>query len=232
MWSRIAVIGAICAALLLGVYFLVGGGHRSAPAQATHGSEQDIKVSSSEIRIDFGGKPEGPAATLDLGDNGVLGAFNGQIVTLAPRPILFVDGKANVSGGAPATPALQASYAKLRAFMTAHKLKAAGPPIALNEDFDTAKHIWKYRAGIPLAGAPATPPAAGEGVVLAKSYGGTAVRFVHLGDPNQAESTYAKIAQWMQLKSLTASGPSWEEYTSDPQTPVSTWRTNIYVPLG
>ena len=234
MRSRIAIIGAACSALLLMVYFLVGVfAHRSVPVQTTKGDGQAVKVSPSEIRIDFGAKPKSaPGAALDLSDDGVAGAFDGQIVSLAPRPILLVDGEANVSRGASATPALQASYAKIRAFIAAHKLKAAGPPIAINKDFDTVKHIWKYRAGIPLAEAPAIPPAASDGIVLAKSYGGTAVRFVHPGDPNQAEATYGKIAQWMQSKSLTASGPSWEEYVSDPQTPVSSWRTNIYVPLG
>ena len=232
MWSRITIIGVACVALLLAVYFLVGVGHRAAPVRGPQPANKEGKAATSEIRIDFGAKPKRPAETLNLGDNGVLTAFDGQIMSLAGRPILFVDGEANVSGGAPATPALQASYAKIRAFMTAHKLKAAGPPIAINKDFDTVRHVWKYRAGIPLAAPPATPPAAGEGIVLAKSYSGTAARFVHVGDPNQAESTYTNIAHWMQSKSLVASGPSWEEYTSDPNAPVSSWRTNIYVPLG
>jgi effector-binding domain-containing protein len=116
--------------------------------------------------------------------------------------------------------------------MNTHHLAAAGPPIAINEDFDTARQIWTYRAGIPIAAAPEASPVPSEGISLGKSYGGMAARFIHVGDPGQAQSTYAKIEIWMQTKKFTASGPTWEEYVSDPQTPVSKWRTNIYVPLG
>ena len=223
MWSRIVIIGGACAALLVAVYFAgVTVGHRSAPKTAEKGAD---------IRIDFANKPGHPGANVELSDTGSIEGFTGQIMTLSPMPMLFVDGRVDVSGGKPATPALQKSYAKIRAYMAAHDLKAAGPPIAINVDFDTIKHIWKYRAGIALATTPAMPPSQTDGIILGSSHGGAVVRFVHLGDPNQAESTYAKIEQWMQSKRLTASGPSWEEYTSDPQTPVSQWRTNIYVPL-
>jgi effector-binding domain-containing protein len=216
MWSRIAVIGAAGAVILVAVFLLVQPfSHRSQP----------------DIRIDFGGKARRPQTNIELADDGVASGSSGEIATLVSHPILFVDGKVNVSRGS-ATPALQASYAKIRSYMSAHHLKAAGPPVAINEDFDTIKQIWKYRAGIPLASAPATPPTESDGIILATSYGGIVARFVHLGDPNQAELTYAKIDIWMKAKGLRASGPTWEEYTSDPQTPVAAWRTNIYVPIG
>ncbi len=229
MWSRIAIISAAALAVIVGAY-LVGEsfGRHSQPAATAQTSGAQSRAKGSDIRIDFGHKRTGD---LTLTDNALNSASDGVIETLVSRPMLYIDGRVNVSKGA-ATAALQASYKKIRAFMSAHHLSPAGPPIAINEDFDTAKQIWMYRAGIPLAAAPKTPPAPSEGISLGKSYGGVAARFVHAGDPNQAQSTYAKIEIWMRTKQFTASGPSWEEYVSDPQTPVSKWHTNIYVPLG
>lgn len=228
MWSRIAIAGAASLAIVIVAYF-VGesfGRHAGLPAVQVSGVKKQAK--GSDIRIDFGRKSQ---SDLALTNNALTSHPDGEIETLVSRPMLFVDGRVNVAKGS-ATAALRASYKKIRAFMAVHHLTAAGPPIAINEDFDTAKQIWMYRAGIPLAALPHAPPAPAEGISIGQTYGGTAARFVHIGDPNQAQPTYAKVDNWMHAKQLTASGPSWEEYVSDPQAPVSKWRTNIYVPLG
>ena len=218
MRYRIALIG-LAAVALVAVTYIVAGSLLHPRAQKT----------DSQIRIDFDrAKPANdlvisPGVTGDIAE--------GEIETLAARPMLFIDGRVNVSKGS-STPSLQAAYKKIRAFMSAHHLESAGAPFAINEDFDTAKQVWSYRAGIPLKSAPQTPPGAADGISLGKTYGGAVARFVHLGDPNQAQSTYAKVDTWMHANKFTAAGPSWEEYLSDPRSPVSQWRTNIYIPLG
>jgi len=157
--------------------------------------------------------------------------FSGDIVTLAARPMLFVTGKVNVVTN-DSNKVLQADYGRIRAYIAAHGLAAAGPPFAMTVQFDQEHNVWTYKAGIPLAAAPASPPSPDDGIALGETYAGTAARFVHIGDPSHAEPTYAKISDWMHAHGLTPGQPTWEEYTFDPATPVSQWHTNIYIPVG
>jgi effector-binding domain-containing protein len=230
MGRRIAIAAAGVAVIAVTLAILLWPrGHVLAPAGVASGAAPT------------GGSASGSAVTMNLIPPGLipgqdpsvasaLGTFTGDILTLKARPMLYIAGKVSVVAASP-NKVVRAAYAKIRAYIADHDLAADGAPFAITTGFDQKSQVWSYEAGIALAAPPPTPPAPSDGIALGKTYAGTVARFVHIGDPDKAQPTYAKISDWMRANGLNGGQPTWEEYVSDPSTPVGQWHTNIYVPI-
>jgi effector-binding domain-containing protein len=154
--------------------------------------------------------------------------FSGELVTLEAKPIVLAPGDATGEG---IDPAIKAGYDKISAYIAAQKLTQAGAPVAITHSYDVTTAHWVFDAGIPLSAAPATPPAATDGVTLAQTYAGKAVKFKYHGDPSKTAAFYNAIDAWLKAQNLEVAGDSWEEYLSDAKTPITDWDVNIYFPV-
>lgn len=106
--------------------------------------------------------------------------------------------------------------------------EVTGQPIAIWHKYDpSAKHI--IEAAIPVA-----TTLDGEGRVLASTIGeGNVVRAVHIGSYQSAAQSYEVLHEYIADNGYVKSGPSWEQYMTDPvsQPDTSKWITHIYLPV-
>lgn len=181
------------------------------------------KAALPQAAPETGDKPAAPGAMAGVPDN-----FSGEIVMLEAKPVVLAAGDAAGEG---IGPAIDGAYGKVRAYLAAQKLEAAGAPIAITHKYDVATQHWVFDAGMPLAAAPAAPPSPSDGVRIAQTYAGKAARFKYHGDPAKTEAFYNAIFAWLKTQSLEPAGESWEEYLSDEKTPVADWDVNIYFPV-
>lgn len=151
-----------------------------------------------------------------------------SVVTLTARPILYVESTAPANDSAAIGEALGKAYGQIGAYMQKNGIAMGGAPLAITISHDPAG-VWRFKAAIPIAAAPATPPGAQDGVMLGETPAGKAVKFVHQGPYNAMVPSYEAIAAYMKANTLTESEVSFEEYVSDPgDTPEASLITNIY----
>lgn len=126
--------------------------------------------------------------------------------------------------------AIGAAYAKVVAFMGAHGLKQAGPPITINTRWDDSG--YGFDAAIPVDKAPAKAVPDDSPVKVKQTYGGKALKIVFKGPYGGMPPSYAKLTAYMAARGYESAGPSWDEYVSDPgTTPEAELTTNIYQPV-
>ena len=157
-----------------------------------------------------------------------IAGFDVHAVQVAGRPILMV----RRSTGADVSSIAKAyadGYAEIRKFMTARKLKQAGPPMGI--DGDMRDKSFTFDAALPVDRGAVSGGGAGD-VRLAQSYTGSALRTVHLGPYDTLGQTYGKMRAYMMAHGYGAKGPSFSIYIDDPAvTPAPQLRTEIYWPL-
>jgi effector-binding domain-containing protein len=127
-------------------------------------------------------------------------------------------------------PILKDLYGKLKAFVAAAGLNAAGAPIAITRDFNDDTHFWKFDAALQLD-QPCSDPADGT-IHCVMSYVGQALRVEHKGPYSTLAQTYARLLAYKAAAGYADNGNSWEQYLNDAATtPEAELITHVYWPV-
>jgi effector-binding domain-containing protein len=149
----------------------------------------------------------------------------GQEVKLASKPIVYVAGSGTWDK---AYDTLVEAFKKLIAYLDAAGLKAAGPAMTIYTSTDDTG--FDFKAAIPLAEPPKTPPA--RDIALGLSPDGKVLKFVHRGSYDEMNQTYEAITNYLDEKGLDAKDLLIEEYLTDLVTsPQDMLVVNVFVPL-
>lgn len=104
----------------------------------------------------------------------------------------------------------------------------AGPPFT--RFVEMSHGLLTIEAGLPV-----TAPIAGSGEVQAGTLpGGRTVTTAHRGPYDRLLDAYAALERWIEAQGLTASGPPWEVYITDPAEypDPQDWRTEVFWPVA
>jgi effector-binding domain-containing protein len=110
---------------------------------------------------------------------------------------------------------LNGAFAKIRAAMKTAGLDASGRPIAIF--LETDDEGFRYDAMIPLAAPPPGGALMSDGVRIATTPTGDALKFQHRGAYDDIDSTYEAITAYLDEKGLNAANLFIEEYRNDVQ---------------
>ena len=151
------------------------------------------------------------------------------ITNVPSRTIAYATGS---SGREPAdiAAALSAAYGRVAVYVTANGLHLDGQPIAINNYWDDRG--YGFDAGIPVSGAPTRGAGPDSPVRMGETYGGRVVRAVNVGPYTGLQTTYEKVAAFMEVHGLESNGRSWDIYVSDPgNTPEDELIAEVYFPV-
>ena len=150
-------------------------------------------------------------------------------VDAQPVTVAYVEGRSS-KDAKEFGEAIGAGYTKVVAFMKAHGLKQAGPPITINTRWDDTG--YGFDAAIPVDRAPDREIPADSPVKVKQTYGGKALKIVFKGPYGGMPPSYAKLTAYMAARGYASAGAPWDEYVSDPgTTPEADLITNIYQPV-
>jgi effector-binding domain-containing protein len=154
----------------------------------------------------------------------------GQELMLAPKTIVYVAGSGTWDK---AYDTLIEAFKKVDAYLDGAGLTASGPAMTIYTATDDTG--FDFRAAIPLAEAPKTPPSqgpGGRGIALGQSPDGKVLKFVHRGSYDDMSQTYEAITNYLDEKGLDAKDLLIEEYLTDLVTsPQDMLVVNVFVPL-
>ena len=126
--------------------------------------------------------------------------------------------------------AMGEAYFRILSFMDRHDLQEAGAPLSISRKFSGSRLV--FDAAIPLRGVSEGTPEADNGVRLGRTYGGPAIRALHLGPYGELPGTYEKIAAYLAAYGIERNGDAWESYESDPaRTAAADLKTYVYYPV-
>ena len=164
-----------------------------------------------------------------------IAGFSAEEVQLDSKPVLLV-----TETTPPASAAIGQAYAdgfgKIGRVMAKTKLSQAGAPLGI--DREASASSYTFDAAVPVAAAPgaALPvesPANTDGVKLAQSYAGKALKTTHVGDYAALPKTQAKLNAFRAAHGYSAKGQVISWFIDDPGTmPMEKVRTEIYLPIG
>jgi len=116
------------------------------------------------------------------------------------------------------------------AFMTKHELEQGGPPVAITTSYDD--EVWRFDAGVPVAGSAEIEIDVDSAVQIRETYGGKAVRGIHLGSYADLSASWDKVAAYAAAHGFEVIGSTWEAYVSDPaSTPEAELTTYLFMPV-
>ncbi len=147
---------------------------------------------------------------------------------VAPRPYLYVEGRASMDPGA-ISEAMGAAFGTVMDFMEHHGIGSDGPPISVYYGYSETE--LAFRAGVIVSDADL---AAATGDVLAdRTPGGRVLHFTHVGPYATLRDDYGLMMEHVAARGLSLGAPTWEVYVDDPETtPEHRLRTEVYVTLG
>jgi effector-binding domain-containing protein len=155
------------------------------------------------------------------------------------RDIQIVDTQAKViaatSGESSTVPeeigaALGQAYGTIGSFLAQNHLEMAGAPLSISESYD--EDGYRFTAGIPLAANPDLELAEDSPVTVREMPAAKAAFLVHKGPYQNLHASYEALVAYVAAHGYKTSGPSWEEYVSDPGTvPEEELITHIYMPV-
>jgi|SRR5581483_1682008 len=149
----------------------------------------------------------------------------GEPVELPERTIIYIEGSAPWDA---AFDTLIKAYRSLNEYLDKQGIKAAGPAMTIYTETDDAG--FKFRAALPVADPPKTPPQGNIGVGPAPS--GKALKFVHRGSYDAMDSTYEAITNYLDDRQIDAKDVFIEEYETDiTSTPQDKLVVTVYVPV-
>jgi effector-binding domain-containing protein len=150
----------------------------------------------------------------------------GEEVTLPERTLLL---RATRTSWEEAWPSIVEAFKTLRADAQKLGVRVTGNPLVIYRS--TADDSFEFDAALPIEAAPAKAPTE-EGLRVAPSRTGKAIKFVYRGAFDAMDSTYELISNYIDTKKLNAEDLSIEEYVTDPATAKpSAIEINIYMPL-
>lgn len=133
----------------------------------------------------------------------------GEEVTLPERTVVFIKGHTNWDT---AFDTLVAAFKSLQDYLGKQGLTPNGPAMTIYTETDVTG--FGFRAALPIAEAPKTPPKGDIEVGPAPS--GKALKFVHRGSYGALDTTYEAITNYLDDKRLEAKDLFIEEYTTNP----------------
>ncbi len=161
--------------------------------------------------------------------NADFGSLRIERVRIEPQEIAFRSMHA-APDAASMSAALGDAYTDILAFMEAHGLRAAGPPLSIAREFSGTR--LEFDAGIPVAGASGETPREGGGVRLGRMDGGPALRATHKGAYRKLATTHRALSAYLAAHGIERDGDAWESYVSDPaEVPEAELLTYVYYPV-
>ncbi len=124
---------------------------------------------------------------------------------------------------------LSSAYDEISTFMRKNQIMLAGPPLAINNQFD--KNVkWVFEAAFPL-NSDEIPTPNGR-LRLDKLPGGKLVKAIHKGAYEESHNTYEEIMKYIKDNKLQIAGNSYEVYLNDPsKVHVEDLETHIFFPV-
>jgi len=152
-----------------------------------------------------------------------------EVVTVAAKAVIITRASAKAADNAAISAALGAANQKLLNYGMANELQIGGAPLAITISH-SADGDWVFDAAMPLAEKPAKAVVEADGVKVADTYAGRAIKLTHKGPYNTMNETYDRIHAFAKEKGLTEKTIAWEEYVGDPsETPDAELLTNVYI---
>ncbi len=152
-----------------------------------------------------------------------------EVEEMAPITLAVVSGSSSADHEAIGQ-ALATAYGQVQQFLGRHNLASAGQPLAITSSWD--EQGWQFDAGIPVTLAEGQAPPSDETVTLRQSYGGLAVRAVHIGPYAGLVETYKKVQAFVAANGYQEHDRPWEQYVSDPgDTAEEELVTHLYFPV-
>jgi len=167
--------------------------------------------------------------------NADIAGFSAEEVQLSPTPLLVVSETAAANSAAIGQ-AYADGFGKIGKVMSKNKLTQAGAPLGIDRDVSAAN--YSFDAGIPVAAAagaslPNEAPANADGVKLAQSYAGKALKTTHVGDYGKLSESYDKLRAFMAAHGYQAKAAATYWFVDDPgKMPQEKVRTEIYAPIS
>jgi effector-binding domain-containing protein len=152
-----------------------------------------------------------------------------EIVETQPVRVAYV-ATTSAKGEQEIAAAIGGAYAEVGAFMRAHGLTQAGPPITINTKWDDSGYA--FDAAIPVDKAPEKEIPADGRVQVKETYAGKALKVVHKGAYHGMPATYDRLFAWAAAHGYEQAAPPWDEYVSDPgSVPEAELTTNVVLPV-
>jgi len=149
----------------------------------------------------------------------------GEEVTLPARTFIGLKGRGTWDA---AFDTLSDAFKSLNQYLEKQGIKPNGPAMTIYTETDDRG--FSFEAVLPIAEAPANPPAGDIAVSQAPT--GRALKFTHRGSYDSMDSTYEAITNHLDEKQLDAKDMFIEEYTADPATmKPDNIVVTIYVPV-
>jgi effector-binding domain-containing protein len=176
------------------------------------------------IGNDFGNGLAKLKSLVESMPNADITGFTAQEVQLDAQPVLLVAetaafdaiGKAYADG-----------FGRIGAFMAKNKLQQSGAPFGVEGTMSPDKYA--FDAGIPVDRGGAAPA---DGVRVAQSYAGKALKTTHVGAYEALPQTQAKLSAYMAAHGYSSAGAMIESFIDDPgKVAAEKVRTDIYAPI-
>ncbi len=207
-----------CSVLLAGALALF-----AAPVRAQSAAPPAPTIAAPPAPAAAGASPQRNPAD----DQAPASADAGAVVAvdLAARPALTLSGSAQWDTG---LQTVMGALDTLRGEMGRVGLQPGGKPIAVFTETDDQG--FKFTAMTPLAVRPDPPLSLGQGVTLAETPAGKAMKFEHRGSYDDIDTSYEAITAYLDEKGLEAKNLFLEEYLTLPKgTDDTDLEVDIYV---